>query len=67
VGRQWAGNLLSRDGRITVIDPAVEWTIDPAQFQSKSRNCPFAGWKVRGRAHLVLVGGMVRFEGGRVV
>ena len=33
---------------VTVIDPATEWTIDPTQFRSKSRNCPFAGWKVRG-------------------
>jgi dihydroorotase len=47
---------------VTVIDPAAEWTIDPAQFRSKSRNCPFAGWKVRGRADLVLVGGEVKFE-----
>ena len=47
---------------VTVIDPAAEWTIDPTQFRSKSRNCPFAGWKVRGRAEAVLVGGVVKFE-----
>ena len=47
---------------VTVIDPATEWTIDPTQFRSKSRNCPFAGWKVRGRAETVLVGGVVKFE-----
>jgi dihydroorotase len=46
---------------VTIIDPAVEWTIDPSQFRSKSRNCPFAGWKVRGRAEAVLVVGEVRF------
>jgi dihydroorotase len=45
---------------VTIIDPAVEWTIEPAQFRSKSRNCPFAGWKVRGRAATVIVGGEVR-------
>ncbi len=42
---------------VTVIDPTAEWTIDPDRFRSKSRNCPFAGWKVRGRAHAVIVGG----------
>ena len=47
---------------VTIIDPSVEWTIDPSQFRSKSRNCPYAGWKVRGRAETVLVGGVVKFE-----
>src|SRR5436309_998446 len=32
---------------VTVIDPAAEWTIDASQFRSKSRNSPYAGWKVR--------------------
>jgi dihydroorotase len=47
---------------VTVIDPVAEWTIDPARFRSKSRNCPFAGWRVRGRADLVLVGGAIKFD-----
>ncbi len=47
---------------VTVLDPSAEWTIDPSQFRSKSRNCPYAGWKVRGRAETVLVGGVVKFE-----
>ncbi len=47
---------------VTVIDPDVEWTIDPAKFRSKSRNTPFAGMKVRGWARLVVVGGVVKFE-----
>ncbi len=47
---------------VTIIDPAAEWTIDPNLFRSKSRNCPFAGWKVRGRAHTLIVGGQVKFD-----
>jgi dihydroorotase len=47
---------------VTVIDPAAEWTVDPNEFESKSRNCPFAGWKVRGRAEVVLVGGSIKFS-----
>jgi dihydroorotase len=47
---------------VTIIDPEVEWTIDPNQFRSKSRNCPFAGWRVRGRAHTVLVAGQVKYS-----
>jgi dihydroorotase len=49
---------------VTVIDPSAEWTIDAARFRSKSRNCPFAGWKVRGRADVVIVGGEVKFVRG---
>jgi dihydroorotase len=47
---------------VTVIDPTAEWTIDPSRFRSKSRNCPFAGWKVRGRAWAVVLDGMVKVE-----
>jgi dihydroorotase len=47
---------------VTVIDPDAAWTIDPAAFRSKSRNCPFAGWKVRGRAAAVVVDGVVKYE-----
>src|SRR5579885_313477 len=47
---------------VTAIDPGYEWTIDPNQFLSKSRNCPFAGWKVRGRAHAVLLCGEVKID-----
>jgi dihydroorotase len=50
------------DADVTIIDPQAEWTIDPEKFLSKSRNCPFAGWKVRGRAHAVILGGEIKFE-----
>lgn len=46
---------------ITVIDPEYRWTIDPAQFRSLSRNTPFAGWEVRGRARYVIVDGQLRY------
>ncbi|MBV8488121.1 MAG: dihydroorotase, partial [Planctomycetaceae bacterium] len=49
------------DADVTLIDPAIRWTIDPSQFRSKSRNCPFAGWEVSGRAHTAIVGGDVRY------
>jgi dihydroorotase len=50
------------DADVTIIDPAAEWTIDANQFKSKSRNSPFSGWKVRGRAHTVIISGEVRQE-----
>jgi dihydroorotase len=47
---------------VTIIDPLAQWTIDPATFRSKSRNCPFAGWRVQGRAFAVIVSGSVKFQ-----
>ncbi|QOJ15066.1 MAG: dihydroorotase [Planctomycetia bacterium] len=46
---------------VTIIDPETEWTLDPERFLSRSRNTPFAGWKVRGRARTTIVGGEVRW------
>ncbi len=44
---------------VTIIDPKAKWTVDPESFYSKSRNTPFAGWKLEGRAIATLVGGQV--------
>jgi dihydroorotase len=49
---------------VTVIDPEVRWRIDPQAFASRARNCPFAGWEVRGRAAATIVGGRIVFEAG---
>lgn len=55
------------DADVTLIDPTARWTIDPSQFRSRSRNCPFVGWEVRGRAHTVIVCGEVRYTLGGIV
>ncbi|MCE5336469.1 MAG: dihydroorotase [Desulfobacteraceae bacterium] len=47
---------------VTVIDPEAKYTIDVNTFRSKSRNCPFNGMRVQGRAEMVLVGGIVVFS-----
>lgn len=52
---------------VTVFDPAVEWTVDPATFVSKSHNTPFAGRKLRGQATLTIVGGRVVWDRARGV
>ncbi len=33
----------------------LEWTVDVANFQSMSRNSPFDGWKLKGRAVRTIV------------
>jgi dihydroorotase len=55
------------DADVTIIDPEARWTIDPSQFRSRSRNTPYGGWEVRGRAHTVIVGGDVRYTLGGIV
>ncbi len=48
------------DADVTIIDPQARWTIDVRRFRSKSRNCPYDGWKVTGRAVMTIVGGRIR-------
>jgi dihydroorotase len=42
---------------VTLIDPDREWTVDASKFESLSRNTPFDGWKLKGRAVRTIVGG----------
>lgn len=51
---------------VTILDTNREYIIDPGKFLSKSRNCPFAGWKVKGCATIVLVSGRVVAGGERI-
>ncbi len=47
---------------VVVLDPAVRWVVKPEAFFSKSRNTPFAGRTLTGRADLTIVRGMVAFQ-----
>ena len=46
---------------MVLIDPAREWTVDPQEFRSRSRNCPYAGWRLRGKALATWVAGREAF------
>ncbi len=47
---------------VTIIDPDAEYEIDVNKFRSKSRNCPYHGWKVKGKVEKTIVGGEIRFS-----
>ena len=47
---------------VTVMDPSATWTVEARRFLSKSRNTPFDGWPLTGRAVLTVVGGRVVWE-----
>ena len=53
-----AGTLsIGAKADIALIDPDREWTVDASKFESLSRNTPFHGWKLKGRAVRTIVGG----------
>jgi dihydroorotase len=47
---------------ITIFDPDAEWTINTSRFYSKSHNCPYDGWTVKGRISHTLVNGEIRYS-----
>jgi len=56
------GLEIGKTADITIIDPEISYCIDANRFQSLSRNTPFDGWDVKGRAVLTMVGGKVVYQ-----
>jgi len=50
---------------LTLIDLNRSWTVDTQKFASKSRNCPFHGWKLQGKAIMTIVAGKVIWQEGK--
>ena len=51
-----------KQGDVTIIDPNAEYKIDVNTFRSKSKNCPYHGWTVKGKVEKTIVQGEIRFE-----
>ncbi|MEI7701530.1 MAG: dihydroorotase [Planctomycetia bacterium] len=47
---------------ITLIDPAVRWTVDATRFRSAGRNTPFHGMTLTGQVAATIVAGEVRWQ-----
>jgi dihydroorotase len=58
---------IGRDADITIIDLDAEETVDPWKFESKARNTPFAGMKLRGKAVYTIVAGKGVMGNGKVI
>jgi dihydroorotase len=58
------GGTLARGATadVVVMDPTAEWVVEPAAFFSKSRNTPFTGRRLRGRAETTIVRGQVVYQ-----
>lgn len=49
---------------VAIIDPDTEYSVDVDTWHSKARNCPYRGWKLKGRADYTIVGGEIRYSRG---
>ncbi|RPI59715.1 MAG: dihydroorotase, partial [Planctomycetaceae bacterium] len=47
---------------VTIIDPKLKWTVDVEKFVSRSRNCPYNGWDLQGRAVASIISGQVKYR-----
>jgi dihydroorotase len=47
---------------ITLVDPAVQWTVATDSLASKSKNSPFLGWSVKGAAACTVLAGRVVYS-----
>ena len=49
-------------GDVTIIDLNLDWKVNTSEFESLSRNTPFDGWKLKGRAVRTIVNGEAVWE-----
>lgn len=62
------GGIISigKPADITIIDPAKKWVVNSDNFESKSRNCPFEKWQLKGMACCTIVGGKILMRDGKL-
>jgi dihydroorotase len=66
-GRPGGSLAVGAPADVVVIDPERRWTYDPAKGWSKSRNSPWAGQEMIGRALATIVGGALVYDAERGV
>jgi dihydroorotase len=57
---------IGSDADLTIVDPQNEYTYDVSKSASKSRNTPFAGWKLKGSVEVTIVGGNIVVKAGKL-
>src|SRR5271154_2881916 len=53
---------VAADADVTVFDPDCEWIFRAEDSASKSRNSPFSGWKLKGKALTTIVAGKIAWS-----
>jgi dihydroorotase len=54
---------VGQKANLTIFDPNVEWTVDVSRFKSRSKNSPFEGHKLKGKAIGVFNHSSLHFSG----
>ena len=54
-------------GDATIIDLKKPYTVDIKSFQSKSKNSPYDGWKLKGKAVATIVSGKIVMKDGKLL
>ncbi len=62
LGLETDGLVAEARADVTIIDPEMEWMVNVNSFASKARNCPFHGWKLKGKAVMTIVKGEIVWE-----
>ena len=56
------GLNVGKSADITIVDPERSFRVDAERLQSLSRNTPFDGWDMKGKAVLTMVGGKIVYR-----
>jgi dihydroorotase len=59
-----SGLTVGRKANLTLINPNLAFTVDAKTFESKSRNTPFDGLELKGKAVMTMVDGKVAYRDG---
>jgi dihydroorotase len=51
---------------VTILDPNLEWVVEPKDFASKGRNTPLAGERLKGRVMATIYGGNLVYKDGSI-
>lgn len=62
LGRPCPSLAPGRPATVVLLDIDREWQVDPATFASLSRNTPFAGWRLAGRAQATFFRGQIAWR-----
>jgi len=58
---------VGRPANLTLVDPAAQWTVEPAALVSRSRNTPYAGMKLPARVVATFLNGEPTVLDGKAV
>jgi dihydroorotase len=58
----WGRLRLEGPAHLTLVDPALEFEVDVTKFRSKSKNSPFHGLRLKGRAVFTMVDGRIVYN-----